>query len=149
MDVTFVHDVKSRVWYVVEGGTITWTESGRIANEFESCSWDGSGSRPLNKFAGVLTFGWDEHAGLFRAEFSAPEGAASYLLTTKCVTRNGPETRVGETGVFNPLFPLSRNTAGFAVDPDHLTFSGSKSDSTSSEDGTTTWSWSWNFRGVR
>jgi hypothetical protein len=145
MDVTFVHDVKSRVWYGVGGGTIAWTRSGHSEQDGASCSWQASGSAPLRERIAVLTLGWDERAGIFRATFSASEGAASYLMTTNCSSGSTQS----EEGVFSPLFPLSRHTDGFAVNAKDLTFSGSDSDSVSSDDATATHSWAWDFKGVR
>jgi hypothetical protein len=142
IDVTFVHDVKSRVWYVVDHGTVSWTESGWSASSGGSCSWQGSGAKPLDKHAAVLTLAWSERERAFRASFSADEGVGPFPLVSSC-------SGVIEQGAENPLFPLSRATDGFRVDPDALTFGGSDSHTESSSEAEVTSGWTWDFRGAR
>jgi hypothetical protein len=137
IEVTFVRSTKSRSTYVVDHGTAQWAESGRSAD----CSWQGSGSKPLEKSAGGLMLAWDERERAFRANFFADEGVGPFPLST-C-------SGVVDQGAENPLFPLSRVVEGFRVDPDGLTLSGSDSYSDSSPEANVSDTWTWDFRGIR
>jgi hypothetical protein len=137
IEVTFVHGTRSRTWYAVDSGTVTWAESGHSGD----CSWQGAGSKPFPKDAGAIALTWNEREGAFRASFAAQEGVGPFPLST-C-------SGVVDQGAENPLFPLSRVVEGFRLDPRDLTLSGSDS-ATVSDDGTTaTSSWSWDFKGTR
>jgi hypothetical protein len=137
IEVTFVHSTRSRAWYTADSGTVTWSESGHSGD----CSWQGAGSKPFPKDAGAIALTWNEREGAFRASFAAQEGVGPFPLST-C-------SGVQDQGAENPLFPLSRVTEGFRLDPHDLTLSGSDSATVSDGDTTATSSWSWDFKGAR
>jgi hypothetical protein len=152
--------------YVVKSGTLTWTVTGstfdRLTGLAETtCSWKLSRSLRVGRYAGTIEL--TQNAGGYRGIFAADESYGAMVQAPgKCTTTYlSSHTPPVETRTLtypeiapNPLFMLSRKTAGLPAKGSPLVIGGSSRTSATTHPpggGTITHrdtsTWSWRFTG--
>jgi hypothetical protein len=149
--------------YEVKSGSLTWKASGSSYELLKdltetTCSWKVSRTVRLTKYAGALQV--ERHSGRLRGVFAAADSFGSARVPRTCTTkylygRTPPvetSTYVDDLTPPNPLFPLSRKTAGLPARGVPLVIAGSDRASfrrtppsgpgvTITERGASRWSW--------
>jgi hypothetical protein len=125
MRVTFGKAPRYAATYQVKSGAHTWNASGgtfeRLVGIVETtCSWKVSRTLRLTKYAGALQFSrypTGDRVVFAAADSLGPSARVPKTCTRKYLNGHNPpvetETFMEEIIAPNPLFPLSRKTAGF------------------------------------